>query len=118
MRAMKLLVCCGMIGAAACNLDIAPEVAGANPSGCRAIATAAPSNVTIGVGQSVNIAMTIEQGCPAPLVRNDTPAIVQVDSVSLGFARATGRAPGAGRLIIRSGVDTLVSTTVSITVTP
>ena len=117
MRAMKLFICCGMIGAAACNLSDAPEIAGANPSGCRAIAAAAPSSVTIGVGQSVNIAMTIEQGCPAPIVRNDTPAIVQLDSVSLGFARATGRAPGAGRLIIRSGVDTLVATTVSITVT-
>jgi len=107
-----------MMGAAACNPSDSPEIAGANPAGCRAVAAAAPSNVTISVGQSANISLTIEQGCPAPLVRNDTPSILQVDSVSFGFARATGRAPGAGRLIIRSGVDTLVATTVSITVTP
>lgn len=119
MRSMRLvLVCCGIAAVTACNVDNSPEVAGANPAGCRAIAQASPSLVRIAVGQSVTIAVTIEQGCPAPLVRNETPAIIQVDSSSLGGLRATALSPGNGRLTIRSGVDTLVATTVSITVTP
>lgn len=119
MRTMKLLlVCCGIAGVAACNISSSPELAGANPGGCRAIASASPSSVSLAVGQSINIALTIEQGCPAPLLRNETPTIIQIDSSSLGALRATGLTPGNGRLTIRSGVDTLVATTVSITVTP
>jgi hypothetical protein len=119
MRTMKpLLICCVVAVAAACNVDSAPELAGANPSGCRAAASASPSTATVAVGQSVGIALSVEQGCPAPLVRNETPTIIQIDSASLGFVRATGLSPGNGRLTVRSGADTLVATTVSITVTP
>lgn len=119
MRSMKpFLVCCAMAVVVGCNADSAPEVAGANPSGCRAIAAAAPSTTTLSVGNSINIAVSIEQGCPAPILRNETPAIIQIDSSSLGLVRATALSPGNGRLTIRSGVDTLVATTVSITVTP
>jgi hypothetical protein len=119
MRSMKpVLVCCGIAVVVACNVDSAPQVAGANPSGCRAVAAATPSATSISVGQSINIALSIEQGCPAPLLRNETPTIVQIDSASLGLVRATALSPGNGRLTIRSGVDTLVATTVSITVTP
>ena len=118
MRTMKLLlVCCGIAAITACNVSSAPELAGANPAGCRAVASASPSNASLAVGQSVNIALSIEQGCPAPLLRNETPTIIQIDSSSLGGVRATGLSPGNGRLTIRSGVDTLVATTVSITVT-
>ena len=119
MRLMKLfLVCCGIAAVAACNVSSAPELAGANPNGCRAVASAAPSTTSLAVGQSVNISLSVEQGCPAPLLRNETPTIIQIDSTSLGFARATGLSPGNGRLTIRSGVDTLVTATISITVTP
>ena len=120
MRSMKpFLVCCGIAVVVACgDISSAPEVAGANPSGCRAIASAAPSTARISVGQSVNIAVSVEQGCPAPILRNQTPTIIQIDSSSLGLVRATALSPGTGRLTIRSGVDTLVATTVSITVTP
>ena len=119
MRTMKLLlVCCGIAAVTACNVSSAPELAGANPAGCRAVASASPSNVSLAVGQSVNIALSIEQGCPAPLLRNETPTIIQIDSSSLGALRATALSPGNGRLTIKSGVDTLVATTVSITVTP
>jgi hypothetical protein len=119
MRSTKaFLACCALTALVACNADSAPEVAGANPSGCRAVASASPSTTTISVGQSVNIALSIEQGCPAPVLRNQTPTIIQIDSSSLGLVRATALSPGAGRLTVRSGVDTLVATTVSITVTP
>jgi hypothetical protein len=119
MRSMKLvLVCCGIAAVAACNVSSSPELAGANPAGCRAVASASPSTTSMAVGQSVNIALSVEQGCPAPILRNETPTIIQIDSASLGFVRATGLAPGTGRLTVRSGVDTLIATTVSITVTP
>ena len=119
MRTIKLLlVCCGVALVVACNADSAPELAGAHPAGCRAAASASPATATVAVGQSVTIALSVEQGCPAPLLRNETPTIIQVDSGSLGAVRATGLSPGNGRLTVRSGSDTLVTTTVSITVTP
>jgi hypothetical protein len=113
-----LLVCCLGTFVAACNADSAPELAGANPAGCRAAASAAPATASVAVGQSVTIAVSVQQGCPAPLLRNETPTIIQIDSGSLGSVRATGLLPGNGRLTVRSGADTLVATTVSITVTP
>jgi len=119
MRTMKLLLgCCGVAAVAACNISSSPELAGANPSGCRALAAATPSATSMAVGQRVNIALSVEQGCPAPILRNETPTIIQIESASLGFVRALGLSPGNGRLTIRSGVDTLIATTVSITVTP
>jgi hypothetical protein len=119
MRSMKpLLLCCGVVAVVACNVSSSPELAGANPSGCRAIAAASPNAATVSVGQSVNIALSVEQGCPAPILRNETPTIIQIDSTSLGFLRARGLSPGTGRLTVRSGIDTLIATTVSITVTP
>ena len=119
MRTMKLLLgCCGVVAVASCNISSSPELAGANPSGCRALAAATPSATSMAVGQRVNIALSVEQGCPAPILRNETPTIIQIDSASLGFVRALGLSPGNGRLTIRSGVDTLIATTVSITVTP
>jgi hypothetical protein len=119
MRTIKVLfACCGVAVAAACNVSSTPELAGANPTACRAAASASPSTATVAVGQSVSIAVAVEQGCPAPLLRNETPTIIQIDAGSLGAVRATGLSPGTGRLTIRSGADTLVATTVSITVTP
>ncbi len=119
MRTIKplLVVGCVVLGVA-CNVDSAPQLAGANPTGCRAAVAASPSSASVAVGQSVSIALSVEQGCPAPLLRNETPTIVQIDSTSLGFVRATGLSPGNGRLTVRSGSDTLVATTVSITVIP
>ena len=119
MRSMKpLLLCCGVVAVVACNVSSAPQLAGANPGGCRAIASASPTTATMSVGQSINIALAVEQGCPAPILRNETPTILRIDSTSLGFARATGLSAGTGRLTVRSGLDTLIATTVSITVTP
>lgn len=119
MRTIKLLLLFGGVAVAmSCNVNSAPELAGANPAGCRAAASASPSTATVAVGQSVSIALSVASGCPAPLLRNETPAIIQIDSGSFGSVRATGRSPGTGRLTVRSGADTLVATTVSITVTP
>jgi hypothetical protein len=119
MRSMKpIFLCCGVVAVVACNVSSSPELAGSNPAGCRAVAAASPSTATMSVGQSVNLTLSVEQGCPAPLLRNETPTIIQIDSTSLGFVRARGLSPGTGRLTVRSGVDTLVATTVSITVTP
>jgi hypothetical protein len=118
MRTTKILLACCGVAVAACNVSSSPELAGTNPNGCRAAASASPSTATVAVGQSVTIAVSVEQGCPAPLLRNETPTIIQIDAGSLGSVRATGLSPGNGRLTVRSGADTLLATTVSITVTP
>ena len=119
MRSMKLvLFSCGVVAVVACNVSSSPELAGSNPNGCRAVAAASPSTATMSVGQSVSFSLSVEQGCPSPILRNETPTIIQIDSTSLGFVRAKGLSPGTGRLTVRSGVDTLIATTVSITVTP
>ena len=84
---------------------------------CRAIAQAAPLAATIPVGSAITIAATAEVGCPLPLVRNETPAVIQIDSVAVATVRVTARAVGDGRVRIRSGVDTLVSIAIRVTVT-
>jgi hypothetical protein len=85
---------------------------------CRSIAQAAPSTATIAIGSSVNVALALEAACPIPLIRNETPILLQVDSLAPASIRVTGRASGSGRVRVRSGVDTLVSAIVSVTVMP
>ena len=82
---------------------------------CKAIAQATPLSARIPLGTSIGVAATQEGGCPAPLIRNETPSIIQLD-VTNGSVRVTGISIGEGRLRVRSGVDTLVSVTLQMTV--
>lgn len=84
---------------------------------CRAIAQAAPLAATIAVGSAITIAATAEVGCPLPLVRNETSTVIQIDSVAVATVRVAARAIGDGRVRIRSGVDTLISIVIPVTVT-
>jgi hypothetical protein len=99
---------------AAC--DQSPSV-GALPV-CRPIAQLAPTNASLRVGQNVVIAVTRDTGCPAPIVRNETPTLLQLDSLSSGSFRATALAVGTGRVRVLAAADTLVTATTSIVVTP
>jgi len=83
---------------------------------CAATASVAPTSARIAVGDNITISETLEAGCPTPIVRNDSPSLLQVDSVAAGMIRVTGLAVGSGTLRILSGVDTLVSTAVTVTV--
>ena len=110
----KLLWFSGLIALAACSHDSATGPA----AQCPAVAQAAPANVTMSVLQTITVSMTLKAGCPVPIVRNETPTVLQVDVLSSTELHVTGRIAGDGRLRVRSGVDTMVSTVVSIAVIP
>jgi hypothetical protein len=113
-RVRLLLLGLTLVAVDACDKDSAASSA---PM-CQAIAQAAPLSTTIRVAEAVTVAFTIDGGCPAPIIRNETPTVVQVDAMSVGLVRVTGLAAGQGRIRVRSGVDTLVTTVVSVSVTP
>lgn len=83
---------------------------------CEAIAQATPLFSLLGLGANVTIAVATEDGCPAPIVRNETPDILKLDSVGVATFTITGKGIGDGRIRIRSAVDTLVTQLLSITV--
>jgi hypothetical protein len=86
-------------------------------AGCHAIAQATPLVGRIPLGTAITVATTQEGGCPAPLVRNETPSIIRIDTAGAPpRIRVTGVAIGEGRVRVRSGVDTLVSVTLEMTV--
>ena len=70
----------------------------------------------LGLGARVTIAATTEEGCPVPIVRNETPDILQLDSVGVARFTVIGKGIGDGRIRILSAVDTLVTQVLSITV--
>ena len=74
---------------------------------------ATPSFSMLGLGATVTIAATMEDGCPAPIVRNETPNILQLDSVGVSTFTVTGKGIGDGRIRIRSAVDTTVTQVLS-----
>lgn len=90
------------------------------PAVCRVTPMISPVTVTIPVGSAVTFASTLESGCPRPLFRNESPAILQldVDSLSVASVHVHGIAAGVGHFRIRAGADTTLSTLVSVTVTP
>ena len=83
---------------------------------CRAIAQFAPRSATIHVGDSVVVGFTIQSGCPAPLARNQTPSILQVNQPSAGGIHIVGLAAGSGRVRILAAVDTTLADSVQVTV--
>jgi len=102
-------------GLAACggtDQEVAPQ------TGCRAIAQARPSSVLIAVSQTVHVALTQDGGCPAPIATNETPAVIRLEFQSATELEIAGLAAGAGRIRVRSPIDTTVTSLVSITVTP
>lgn len=84
---------------------------------CRAIAQAAPISITFAVGAVVTLATSIEAGCPAPIVRNETPAILEVTG-SVGLFQVKALALGTGRIRVLSAVDTTVTQLALYTVIP
>jgi hypothetical protein len=111
-RLANLGIILGAVLLGSCDMDSTVAV----PGSCLAIAQGAPLNATVPLGSSITVAATADGGCPLPLVRNETPSIIQMDSVAVVTFRVTGKALGQGRIRIRSGVDTLVTQVLSITV--
>ncbi|MEP6495988.1 MAG: hypothetical protein ABJF01_25130 [bacterium] len=87
--------------------DDAPTIAGGTQ--CLATVNFSPTSANMAVGDSVRIAISVDGGCPAPIVRDETPAVLQVDVLSTGVFRVQGLSAGAGRVRILSAVDTTVS---------
>jgi hypothetical protein len=85
---------------------------------CQPIAQLAPASASIHVGQIVHIAVARDGSCPAATVRNETPAVIQLDSVSSGLVRVTGLAVGTGRMRVLAAGDTLFTALATIVVTP
>ena len=102
----------GVLLLGACDTNSTPAAL----RSCQAIAQGTPSAAVIRAGTAITVAVTADGGCPLPLVRNETPTIIQVDSIGVLTFRVTGRAIGDGRIRIRSGVDTLVTQVLSFTV--
>jgi len=85
---------------------------------CVPVVEAAPSSAIISLSSSVTVALNRDLSCPFPLVRNETPSILEVVSPSATTIQITGLVIGNGRVRIRSGSDTLVSTIIAVTVIP
>jgi hypothetical protein len=85
---------------------------------CSGAPQVGPATATVHPAESVTFAVSLEMGCPEPLIRNETPGILQLDAVSPTLIRVTGRAAGDGRMRVRSGPDTLASTVIPVTVQP
>ena len=107
-----------LVVVAACDQRDFTSASTGSGSQCQAIAQASPASLTIPVGGTGLIAATQEVNCPAPRFRNETPTLLQMDSVSASTFRVTGRVVGNGQVRIRAAVDTTVSQIVSVTVTP
>lgn len=85
---------------------------------CLPVIGASPANAIINVSGTVTVDLALNGSCPPALVRNETPTIIQVDSLSAASIRITALTVGNGRVRIRAGGDTLVSTIVPVTVIP
>ena len=85
---------------------------------CQVIAQGAPSSAIIPIGTAITVAVAAEAACPQPLVRNETPTIIRMDSVDVNTFRVTGTAIGDGRIRIRSRIDTTVTQVLTMTVVP
>ena len=103
----------GLLVFSAC--DTTPTVA--RFSGCRPLASVAPIAAAIHIADTLRFATSVESGCPSPLLRNDTPTVIRVDSISASIFRVTGLTVGTGRVRVVSPVDTTVAASVAITVT-
>src|SRR5690242_20620168 len=86
------------------------------PAVCRVTPVITPPTATILVGSAITFTSSLEGGCPVALFRNETPAILQLDSVFAASLRVRGISAGLGRFRIRAGAETTLSTVVSVTV--
>lgn len=106
-----VVVILALAAAGACH-----EVVRFDDGACLAIAQFAPITAVMYVGDSLTIATPVEDHCPEPLVRNESPGILLLEHLSVGHFRVISRAPGAGRIHIASAVDTTVTGTAQVTV--
>jgi hypothetical protein len=109
---MSKLIASVVLAAAAC--DHKTKIAALTT--CRAIVSFAPVAATISVGDSIVFVMTVEAGCSAPLVRNETPMVIRVDPISIGRFSVVGLSQGIGRVRMEAAVDTLVARELLVTV--
>jgi hypothetical protein len=112
-RRSRFVVALGLLALVGCdsNASLGGVVS------CRPTATVAPLTAAMHVADTLRFTASVDGGCSAPLVRNDTPNLIQVDDVSPGIFRVTGLAVGTGRFRVLSSLDSTVSATAAITVT-
>jgi hypothetical protein len=112
----RFVMAVGLLALVGCDSSSAPSLGGVGS--CRPAATVTPPTGTIHVADTLRFAASVDGGCSAPVVRNDTPNLIRVDDVSPGVLRVTGLAVGTGRVRVLSSLDTTVSAAAAITVTP
>jgi len=100
----KLTICLVLATALACDHN--PSIAAAS---CQPAVSLSPSSGTISVGDSIVVVMSVEAGCSAPLVRNETPVLIRVDPISVGTFSVIGLAQGVGHVHLAAASDTLVT---------
>jgi hypothetical protein len=89
-----------------------------DPPSCHAIVQFSPTSATLRVGETVQVAFTYEERCPALGVRTETPQIVAMRLVTRTGMIVVALAPGDGRIRLTSGVDASISQVALFTVTP
>lgn len=112
----KLIVAVGVTALAGC--DTSPKIAGVNGGSCKGGASLTPTTASIHVADTIRLATSLQSGCPAPLLRNDTPGVIRLESISSSLMRVTGLAVGTGHVRALSPLDTTVSAEAAISVTP
>ena len=108
-----LVASVGVSAMSAC--DYAPTLAGGRT--CLATVQFSPLSLNLFVGDSAVVAMSLDGGCSPPAVRNETPAVVAVDSLTVGTFQVRGLAAGAGQVRLLSPVDTTVTRALTVVVT-
>lgn len=111
-----LVVALGMTALAGC--DTSPRIAGVTGGSCRGGATLTPTTASIHVADTLRLVTSFETGCPALLLRNDTPGIIRLEPISSNLLRVTGLAVGTGHVRALSPLDTTIVSEAAISVTP
>jgi hypothetical protein len=109
-RSRKWVLLAGLCAVAGCSENMSPATT------CAALAKFPPASLTLFVGDVVSFSTTTTAGCPISIVRNETPAIIQVDSVALATYHVKGLAKGTGRIRVIAAADTTVSGLLTVTV--
>jgi hypothetical protein len=112
----KFVVALGMTTLAGC--DTSPRIAGVSGGSCKGGASLTPTTASIHVADTVRLVTSLESGCPAPLLRNDTPGIIRLESISSNLMRVTGLTVGTGHVRALSPLDTTIAAEAAISVTP
>lgn len=111
----RIAAALGLIAVAGC--DNTPSLGGLSSCQPSATVSIAPTSASIRVADTLRVVASVD-GCQSPLLRNDTPTVIRLDSVSAGTFRVTGLSVGNGRVRVLSPTDTTISAAAAITVTP